>query len=211
MSEAKVGLGRFLFYDKRLSINGSQSCSSCHRQELAFTDGRAVAVGATGESHSRGAMSLVNVAYSQVLTWSDPTVVSLEKQVLIPLFSEHPIELGMRGREQSIVARLRMDEPYRALFPKAFPADKNPFTIANVARSIAAFERTIISASSPYDRYFLGHDPNAISESAVRGERVFYNETVGNCYRSGSSSFSQHGPLQSARALLVSTYRAWPL
>ena len=62
MSEAKVRLGRYLFYDKRLSVNGTQSCATCHRQELAFTDGRATAIGSTGQAHSRSAMSLVNVA-----------------------------------------------------------------------------------------------------------------------------------------------------
>src|SRR5579871_1285016 len=80
MSDAKVRLGRYLFYDARLSVNGQASCATCHKQELAFTDGRATAIGATGESHSRSAMSLVNIAYSSVLTWSDPNQRSLEKQ-----------------------------------------------------------------------------------------------------------------------------------
>jgi len=72
MTAAKVELGRHLFYDTRMSVNGGASCATCHKQELAFTDGRAVSVGATGEKHSRGAMSLVNVAYNAVLTWSNP-------------------------------------------------------------------------------------------------------------------------------------------
>src|SRR3954470_20842098 len=77
---AQAELGRYLFYDRRMSVNGTQSCAACHRQELAFTDGRAVAIGATGESHSRAAMSLVNVAYSTMLTWSNPAMRSLEQQ-----------------------------------------------------------------------------------------------------------------------------------
>src|SRR5436305_15058138 len=97
MSEAKALLGRHLFYDKRLSMNGSQSCATCHRQELAFTDGRAFSVGATGQNHPRSAMSLVNVAYSAALTWSNPTLRSLEEQAFVPMFSEHPVELGLRG------------------------------------------------------------------------------------------------------------------
>ena len=72
MTAAKVELGRYLFYDKRMSVNGKSSCATCHKQELAFTDGRAVGVGATGELHPRSAMSLVNVAYSAALTWSNP-------------------------------------------------------------------------------------------------------------------------------------------
>src|SRR5580698_6054464 len=80
MTAGKVELGRYLFYDSRMSVNGKASCATCHKQELAFTDGRAVGLGATGEAHSRGAMSLVNVAWSGSLTWSNPELKSLEKQ-----------------------------------------------------------------------------------------------------------------------------------
>src|SRR5579862_8771209 len=96
MTSAKVELGRHLFYDTRLSANGKTSCATCHKQELAFTDGRAVGVGATGELHSRSVMSLVNVAYSGALTWSTPELKSLEQQALVPMFGEHPVELGLR-------------------------------------------------------------------------------------------------------------------
>ena len=78
MSAAKVELGRYLFYDNRMSVNGKESCGTCHRQELAFTDGRAQAEGATGQLHPRSSMSLVNVAYVPFLTWANPTVTSLE-------------------------------------------------------------------------------------------------------------------------------------
>jgi len=94
MSAAKVELGRRLFYDKRMSVNGKMSCASCHRQELAFTDGRAHAEGTTGEPHPRSSMSLVNVAYVPFLTWANPTLTSLEEQALVPMLGEAPIELG---------------------------------------------------------------------------------------------------------------------
>src|SRR5215468_12603221 len=71
MTAAKVELGRYLFYDKRISVNGKESCGSCHRQELAFTDGRARAEGTTGELHPRSSMSLANVAYAPYLTWAN--------------------------------------------------------------------------------------------------------------------------------------------
>src|ERR1700677_287160 len=99
MTAAKVELGRFLFYDPRILENGKASCATCHKQELAFTDGRAVGVGATGESHSLSAMSLVNVAYSAALTWSNPEIKSLEKQALVPMFGDHPVELGLREND----------------------------------------------------------------------------------------------------------------
>src|ERR1700733_10202537 len=153
MAEAKVELGRYLFYDTRMSVNGKQSCASCHKQELAFTDGRAVGVGATGESHSRGAMSLVNVAWSGALTWSNPTMRSLEKQALVPMYGEHPVELGLRDGDR-LLPTLRADAKYVALFAQAFPdeATANRVTVANVTKAIASFERSIISARAPYDR-----------------------------------------------------------
>ena len=78
MSAAKVELGRYLFYDRRMSVNAKESCGTCHQQALAFTDGRPRAQGGTGQLHPRGSMSLVNVAYVPFLTWANPTITSLE-------------------------------------------------------------------------------------------------------------------------------------
>jgi cytochrome c peroxidase len=181
MTAAKVELGRYLFYDTRMSVNGKSSCATCHKQELAFTDGRAVGVGATGELHSRSAMSLVNVAYSAALTWSNPRMKSLEDQALVPMFGEHPVELGLREGD-GFLPRLRSDAKYRSLFESAFPADADRFTISNVTKAIASFERSIISARSPYDRYHYGGDDNAISDSAKRGEILFFNQHL-SCFR----------------------------
>ncbi|HWC98339.1 MAG TPA: di-heme enzyme [Candidatus Sulfopaludibacter sp.] len=175
-------LGRHLFYDQRLSVNNTQSCASCHQQQLAFTDGRAVSVGATGEPHSRSAMSLVNVASSGVLTWSNPDLHSLEEQALIPMFGEHPVELGMHGREQELLARLRTVPVYRDLFAKAFPGPGDPFTVGHVTQALAAFERSIVSARSPYDRYHAG-DAKAVSDAVKRGEAVFFTDYEGSCFR----------------------------
>lgn len=84
MSDAKVELGRHLFYDMRLSENGTQSCATCHEQQRAFADSRGQAVGSTGEVHPRGSMSLVNVAFAAALTWGNPTLTQLEEQALVP-------------------------------------------------------------------------------------------------------------------------------
>src|SRR5262245_31700105 len=80
MTPAKVELGRHLFHDTRWSSNGTQSCATCHQQRRAFTDGRAVSVGSTGESHPRSSMSLANVAYAATLTWGNPSLSALEDQ-----------------------------------------------------------------------------------------------------------------------------------
>jgi cytochrome c peroxidase len=175
MTVAKVQLGRYLFYDKRMSVNGQQACATCHQQQLAFTDGRPVAIGTTGQHHPRGAMSLVNVAYSAVLTWSDPTITELEQQALVPMFSDHPIELGMR-KGDAFLPTLRADPIYPALFVQAFPNEPDPFNIENVVKAIACFERSIISARSPFDHYHYGGDDSAISDSAKRGEVVFFSQ-----------------------------------
>src|SRR5579862_7798831 len=136
MSAGKVELGRYLFYDQRISVNGKESCGSCHRQELAFTDGRARAEGTTGQLHPRSAMSLVNVAYAPYLTWENPTLSSLEEQALIPMLGEDPIELGLKGREQAYLDIVRNDPTYRKLFPPAFPNDSDPYTLANITKAI---------------------------------------------------------------------------
>lgn len=183
MSEAKVELGRYLFFDTRLSVNGKSSCATCHNQELAFTDGRAVGLGATGESHTRGAMSLVNVAWSASLTWSNPEMKSLEKQALVPMFGEHPIELGLR-EGGPFLATVRADAQYRVLFERAFPdqAESERVTTLNITRAIASFERSIVSARSPYDRYHYGGEDNAVSDAAKRGEVLFFNQHL-SCFR----------------------------
>ena len=190
MTAAKALLGRYLFYDKRMSVNGTASCATCHRQELAFTDGRAQAVGATGELHPRGAMSLVNVAYNNAFNWSDPSVHSLEEQALKPMFSTNPVEMGVVKAD--LLRLIRSDATYRALFPQAFPGEANPFTIGNVAKAIASFERTIVSAGSAYDRFHFLGDRNAIPESAKRGEFLFFLDYGGpSCFRChGGFNFS---------------------
>jgi len=189
MTASKVELGRRLFYDKRMSANGKSSCATCHKQELAFTDGLKESVGSTGEHHSRNAMSLVNVAYSAVLTWSDPTKTKLEDQALVPMFGTHPIELGLREGD-GFISRLQSDAFYRQLFPTAFPEQANPFTVGNVTKAIACFERSIISARSPYDRYHFGGDDNAVSPSAKHGEELFFGESC-KCFQChGGFNFS---------------------
>jgi cytochrome c peroxidase len=184
MSHEKAELGRYLFYDARLSVNGRQSCATCHRQALAFTDGRARAVGATGEIHPRGSMSLVNIAYAAALTWGNPTVTRLEDQALVPMYGEHPVELGL-NRADGWIAPLTRDATYQRLFAAAYPDESDPFTRDNIVRAIASFERTIISGRSPYDRYHFGRDDSAVSASVKRGEVLFFSRP--------QSCFTCHG------------------
>jgi cytochrome c peroxidase len=178
MSEAKVALGRRLFYDPRLSGNQTQSCALCHRQDKAFTDGRPHAVGSTGEVHRRSAMSLANVAYAVSLTWANPGTRRLEDQALVPMLGTHPVELGMGGREPDLLARLADDPVYPTLFAAAFPGEAGPIRLDNVTRAIACFERTMISGDSPYDRLVYQGRMDALSDAAWRGMRLFYSDRL---------------------------------
>lgn len=196
MSEAGVALGRILFYDTRLSGNGSYACASCHRQELAFTDGRARALGSTGEDHPRSAMSLANVAYNVSLTWSDPELDRLEDQALVPMFGEHPVELGLAGGGEALIASLRDDAGLAAMFEAAFPGDGSPVTVGNVTKALASFERTLISGDSPYDRLVYHGEMEALSESAWRGMRLFFSDRLACSGCHGGFLFS--GPIRFA-------------
>jgi cytochrome c peroxidase len=180
MTDGKVELGRGLFYDKRLSRDGSLSCATCHQQARAFTDGKPVHVGVNGEPGARNAMTLTNVAFFPTYTWANPLLTSLERQMQVPLFGDHPIEMGMTGQEAQLIAALSADPDYRRQFSLAFPGDKDPVTLSNLYKAIAAFERTLLSFGSPYDRYKHG-EPNAISASAKRGEALFFGERL-ECY-----------------------------
>lgn len=192
ISRAKVELGRRLFYDKRLSGNQTSSCASCHDPRRAFTDGRAQAVGSTGERHPRGAMSLVNIGYASTLTWANDLVPTLEKQALLPMFGETPVELGLAGQEDVMLARLRAEPIYADAFPRAFAGDAEPITLDHVIKAIATFERTILSGSTPYDRFVHGHDPTALDASAQRGRELFFSERCECFHCHGSFNFSDN-------------------
>jgi cytochrome c peroxidase len=134
-------------------------------------------------------MSLVNVAYSAALTWSDPRMTELEEQALVPMLGVHPVELGMKVGD-GFLPKLQADAKYRALFAQAFPNEENPFALKNVTKALACFERSIISARSPYDRYHYGGDDAAVSASAKRGEILFFNQHL-SCFRChGGFNFS---------------------
>lgn len=172
---AKAELGRYLFYDRRLSGNQTQSCGSCHQQSRAFTDSRGTALGSTGEAHPRGSMALANVGYFSTLTWASSVVRTLEAQALVPLFGDNPVELGMAGREAELLQRLRADARYPGMFAAAFPGESEPITVANLAKAIASFERALVSADSPFDRAQRGV-PNAMTAAAQRGRELFFSE-----------------------------------
>lgn len=193
MTVEKVELGRRLFYDLRLSGNRTMSCATCHQQARAFTDGRPHAIGSTGARHARSTMSLTNVAYNASFGWADDSLLSLEEQMTVPMFNEHPIELGLKGREAEVVARFADNAEDTARFRAAFPKEQGPVTLANIMKAIAAFERTLVSGDSPLDRYLYHDDRSALSPAAVRGMKLFFSDRLrcAQCH----STFNLSGPV----------------
>lgn len=188
MSAAKVELGRHLFYDKRLSGNGQLACAGCHVQRLAFTDGRALSRGSTGDRTARSAQHLANSAWHGTYTWANPALVTLERQMLVPLFGDAPVEMGVNdGNKARVLARFQQDKAAVARFQAAFPGDAVPVTLAHVIDAIAAFERTLISGNSRFDQYQRGEV--ALGPAEMRGKDLFFGEKA-ECYHChGSFNF----------------------
>ncbi|ATB28605.1 methanobactin export MATE transporter MbnM [Melittangium boletus] len=178
MTEAKVQLGRRLFYDKRLSLNGTQSCASCHEQARAFTDGKTHGVGSTGQVHRRNAQGLANVAYATSLTWANPALTSLEAQALTPLFGDEPVELGFGDQPELLFERLRADPDLVARFAEAFPGEAEPVSLGTLVRALSCFERTLLSGNAPFDQYLYGGKKDALSAQAKRGMELFFSERL---------------------------------
>ncbi|MEJ0037258.1 MAG: cytochrome c peroxidase [Gammaproteobacteria bacterium] len=179
MSAAKVALGRRLFFEPKLSVTGRYSCGSCHQPSRAFSDGLKVAVGATGQHTPTNAMSLTNVAYNVSFGWSAPTVRSLEDQMRQPMLNDHPVEMGLKGRETEVVATLIAAPGWRAAFTAAFPEVGGHFELDHLIKAIAAFERTLISGHSPFDEYVFNGKHDALTAQAKRGMALFYSERLG--------------------------------
>jgi cytochrome c peroxidase len=172
LTPEKVALGRQLFFDERLSVDGSKSCYSCHVCEKGLTDGLAKAVGAGNKQLPRSSPTLWNIGYHKEFYW-DGRSGSLEKQALAAWTGAN-----MGAKADEIVVKLNALEGYKSQFQKVFQSDATP---DNVVKAIAAFERTIISGNTPWDRWKAG-DNNAISQSAWRGWNIFQSIECTNCH-----------------------------
>jgi cytochrome c peroxidase len=168
-SAAGVELGRYLFFDKRLSADGTVSCATCHDPRYAFTDGSAVSTGIKAQKGNRSAPTVINRAYGLAQFW-DGRANSLEEQAKGPM--ANPIE--MASTHEAIVGKLKGIPGYCAMFTNAFGSAE--IDIDRVAMAIASFERTVLSGNAPYDRYKRG-DKKAISAEQVRGMAVFFDKS----------------------------------
>ena len=186
----KVELGKMLFFDPRFSATGTVSCFSCHNVMEGGDDHRSVSIGVHGQVGGRNAPTVWNAAFLSSQFW-DGRAATLEEQAVGPV--TNPIEMGMESLDDAL-DRLRAIPGYKQHFDSAFGAGDN-VTMDNAAKAIAAYERTLITPNSPYDRYVKG-DKDALSVQAVRGMKSF--ESVGCLSCHSGAAFN--GPAMPAGA-----------
>jgi len=198
MSEAKFQLGRHLFYDKRLSGNQTFACASCHHQDKAFTDGKAFSIGSTGDILPRNAPSLVNSAYHATYTWVDPTLFTLEAQMVTPLFATDKVEMGINeDNSEEILLRFRDDAFYRQLFADAFPEEGSRIDFELIIKAISTFQRGLLTGSSKFEQYQQGIVQLTPSEN--RG-RILFNSEQAECFHChGSFNFNDQVTFSGSR------------
>jgi len=165
LTPAAVALGEDLFFDVRLSGDGTVACASCHDPARAFTDGRPVSIGIHGRAGQRNAPTVLNALYNKTQFW-DGRVVTLEQQAALPI--TNPFEMGSSSVTDA-VSRISGDKDYQAQFVRAFGRGVNE---QDMLRAIATYERTLVSFDSPFDRFIAG-DAGAISDAAKRGWELF--------------------------------------
>lgn len=195
MTAAKVELGRRMFYDADLSADGTISCATCHEQHRAFTEGNRTHPGVTGAPGRRNVPGLANIAWLSPLTLADPSQMTLEAQVSVPILGTHPVEMGMKGREGEITNRLGRDPCYRTMFARAFPDAGGRIDFANVGKAIASFERTLVSYGSAYDRGQLTND--------ARVGQALFRRDCASCHSGGlftDLDYHRIGPVDPAAA-----------
>lgn len=167
MTKDKIELGKMLFFDPRLSMDGTISCNSCHNVMFHGGDGRAVGAGIHGQRGGRGSPTVWNSAFHTVQFW-DGRAASLEEQAKGPLVNS--VEMGMSSHGL-VVERLQKIPGYIEAFRKAFPKEKNPITIDTMAKAIASYERTLITPNSPFDKYMKGNK-KAMNPQQIRGMKL---------------------------------------
>ncbi len=184
MSPEKVALGRQLFFDKRLSGDESRSCYSCHVCEKGLTDGLPKAIGAFNKPLPRSSPTLWNIGYHEAFYW-DGRSPSLEKQAMAAWKGGN---MGAEGKEQEITGRVNALKGYKDQFQKVFSSDATP---ENMMQAIAAYERTIITGDTPWDKWKAG-DQSAMQGAVARGWQVFQDAKCNNCHDGALFSDQQY-------------------
>ena len=165
-TQGRFELGRRLFYDKNLSIDGSVSCAVCHNPRFGFSDNRVVAEGAGGAKGTKNSSTILNVAFGKAFFF-DGRATSLEEQAAVPLLN--PKEMG--NSREALEKRLNDNSIYRLMFERAY--GPGAITVEKVSQALAVFQRLILSGNSAYDRYMYLGNRRAISQEAIRGLDLF--------------------------------------
>jgi cytochrome c peroxidase len=190
-SKEKAALGRYLFYDRRLSVNNTKACASCHAQPFSFTDSYNRSIGALGDLHQRNSKPLINIVFEKYLTAADSSIHFPEAQINKPMFNEHPVEMGVKGNEKIIIGRIQKDEYYTTRFKKIFSGEKEPVSIKNIQYSITSFIKTILSFNSPYDKYYFKKDNRAMNDDQLQGMKLFFSTDLNCSSCHGGINFSK--------------------
>ena len=177
ITPAKIELGKMLYFDPRLSIDGTVSCNSCHNVMSDGGDGRPVGVGVRGQRGGRGSPTVWNSAFHTVQFW-DGRAASLEDQAKGPL--TNPIEMGMPSHDK-VIERVNLIPGYVTAFKKAFPKEKAPVNIENLAKAIATYERTLVTPNSPFDKYKKGNK-KALTAQQIKGMKLVEEIGCTSCH-----------------------------
>ena len=173
IEKARQDLGRRLFYEADLSVNGTMACATCHEQRRGFCDGNRVHPGALDDNGKRNVPTLANVGQFKNLTWSHNHLSGLAEQALTPIRGTDPVEMGMNGHENEIAKRLSQNECYQKLFALAFPEEKGIISLATATQALESFEKTLISNNSLYDQMKKKHQLLR-AKDAQDGEKLFF-------------------------------------
>lgn len=172
----KVLLGKTLYYDNRLSLNNTESCNTCHNLSTFGVDNKSTSPGDNGKLGNRNSPTVLNAALHFVQFW-DGRMKDVEEQAGGPVMN--PAEMGMPD-EKLVISRLANNEGYKKMFEAAFPSDKQPVSFTNMRKSIAAFERTLLTPGK-FDK-FLGGDLTALNEQELKGVKTFVETGCTTCH-----------------------------
>jgi cytochrome c peroxidase len=183
--EDSVQIGRYLFFDRRLSVNNTRSCATCHNPQFAFTDGYKRSLGVFADLHQRNTQALFNLAHLKYYTAADSTLHSVLQQMDNPLFNDHPAEMGLRGNEDLILKKIKADTLYQQLF-KVLTQE---ITLNTIRANISAFILSLQSTNAAYDKFMNG-DTTALTASQKHGLQLFFSPALKCASCHGGINFS---------------------
>jgi cytochrome c peroxidase len=175
----------YLFFDRRLSVNNTRSCATCHNPQFAFTDGYKRSLGVYADLHQRNTQPLFNLSYLKYFTAADSTIHSPLQQMSNPLFNNHPAEMGVKGNEEKILKKITADENYKKLFAEV----KTAISWISIKDFISLFINSIRSDNSRYDKFLKG-DSTALSPSQKKGMQLFFSKDLKCASCHGGFNFS---------------------